>query len=300
MRIACGVALLALSAGAASRPFVGEGNAVITRGTEAEAGRIATEKATGQALMLALGREEPALLTGGREHITSSRVLEQSVDGNILTIKVEVQVEPEALRRAFPRGAAQGVAGQRVLVLATEQLDGAHLGWTDHAFAAQGAGVTSTVKTTMVQVTEDMGACEAAVSEAFRAGGFEVIDPEVLEGKVTARTAAQVMNLSNGEAQKTARVAGAELVVVVTGRASLTTVPEAARAGMVSGQASVVARVVRVKDGRVLGSSSVTGAQLHVDSLTARAMALSSAAGRVAQDLIEKLNSYTPVGEHGK
>jgi len=136
------------------------------------------------------------------------------------------------------------------------------------------------------------------VAESFRASGFEIIDPQVLEGKVAPRTAAQAMNLSNGEAQKTARVAGADLVVVVTGRSSITTVPDAARAGMVSGQGSVVARVLRVKDGRLLGSVTRHAAQLHVDGPTAGVMALSSAAGQASAELIEKLN--TSLGEHGQ
>jgi hypothetical protein len=301
VRIAWCVGIIAVSAAAAPRPFLGEGNAVIVQGGEVEAQRIATEKATADALMKALGREEPGLVTGGRELVTASRVVSQQVDGAILIVQVEVQVDPAALSRAFGGRTAPAAGGKRVLVLATDQLGPAeYLGWTDHAFGSGGGAVTSTAKTTVLQVTQDLGASEAALADAFRAAGFEVLDAHVLEGKVAARPAAQVLNLSNAEAQKLARLAGVDLVVVATGRASVTTVPDAARAGMVSGQGAVVARVMRVKDGRILGSSTRTAAQVHVDVVTARALALSSAATQASAELLEKLSSNTSPGEQGK
>jgi hypothetical protein len=60
---------------------------------------------------------------------------------------------------------------------------------------------------------------------------------------------------------------------------------------MHSGQANVVARLVRVRDGKVLASTTQHAAQVHIDVETARLNALNEAARLAADELTKKLDN---------
>ena len=79
------------------------------------------------------------------------------------------------------------------------------------------------------------------------------------------------------------------MVIMVTGKALTTQSEVVNQAGMHSGQGNVVARAIRVRDGRVLASSTQHSAQLHIDLPTARLLALNDAAKLASTELVRKM-----------
>jgi hypothetical protein len=188
---------------------------------------------------------------------------------------------------AKPSVGLEGQGGRRVLILATEQL-GPHrvFGWTDLVW---GPGVIHT-KTTVVREVTEMGGVEAALAEGFSGAGFDVIDPQVLRGKLSPRPAFEVLDLSLGQAEAIAKRSDADFVVIAKGTAQLAY--HASLGGqMQSGQGNVVARLVRVRDGKVVASTTQHAAQVHIDADTARLNAIDEAARMAAEALTRKLNS---------
>ena len=62
-----------------------------------------------------------------------------------------------------------------------------------------------------------------------------------------------------------------------------------AGSGMQSGQGNVVARLIRVRDGKVIGATTQHAAEVHIDADTARLNAINSAARLAAETLTRKL-----------
>ncbi len=221
-------------------------------------------------------------------------VLAENVDGNVLTVEISAEVDGDAIaatlgphRAVHPIAAApatgNAIGGKRVLVLATEQL-GPHqvFGWTDVAFGPSGFST----KTTAMRVVNEMGGMEATLGGEFGNAGFDVIDPHVLHGRLAARPAFEVLDLSTGDARSIAQKSDADLVIVAKGVAQIAgTLGE-----MSSGQANVVARLIRVRDGKVLATATEHAAQVHIDPATARIQALDEATRMAATSLVRKIN----------
>jgi hypothetical protein len=234
-------------------------------------------------------------------YIPSSTVVTENQDGTIYSVEVTVDVDRDAVLAALGgrRGARQvraqyangsdAVAGKRVLILATEQLGPNHLiAWTDYVWHW---GVGGSAKTTVMQEDNTMGGIEAVMSDGFTNAGFHVVDPQVLKGKLAPKPAFRVLDLSTDVARNVAEKSDADLVVVVKGVAKDAYHETLAAGGMHSGQANVVARLVRVKDGKVLASSTQHAAQVHIDLDTARLNALNEAARLAAAELTQKINA---------
>jgi hypothetical protein len=239
--------------------------------------------------------------------VPKSSVNDESVDGTILEVEVTADIDLEGLQTAIggKRGAAtvrtratasDGPTGKRVLILATEQL-GPHqvFGWTDYVWSASyghhGASFSGSSHTTMVKVNTEMGGIEAVMGDAFSGAGYSVIDVNVLKGKLAPKAAMEVLDLSPSAGRSIADKADADLVVIVKGVAKDAYHETIAESGMHSGQANVVARLVRVRDGKVLGASTQHAAQIHIDLDTARLNALNEAAKMAAQELTRKLDN---------
>jgi hypothetical protein len=230
--------------------------------------------------------------------IPGSRVLNEDIDGNVLEVEVAVEVDMDALQIALGgrRGIAQararsgggaGLGGKKVLILATEKLGpNVIFGWTDVVW---GWGYGSS-KTTMMREVTEMGGIEAVMSDGFNGAGFHVVDPHVLKGILTPRPAFEVLDMSSGLGRQIAEKGDADLVVIAKGEATNAHHSTVAAAGMYSGQANVVARLVRVRDGKVLASSTQHAAQVHIDEKTARLNALNEAARMAASELTKKID----------
>ena len=145
-------------------------------------------------------------------------------------------------------------------------------------------------KTTVVREVNEMGGIEATVAEVFGGAGFHVVDPQVLRGKLAPKPAFEVLDLSAGEARQIAQRSDADYVVIAKGTAQLAYHADLAGSGMQSGQGNVVARLVRVRDGKVMSSTTQHAAEVHIDADTARLNAINAAAKLAAETLTRKLS----------
>ena len=303
--------LLAVRAEARRATVAAEGHAVIVAGNRA----LARSQAIAGALRAAVAQVAGSVGAAGdgddtaTDHavydraaafVPRSTVVSEDVDGNIFQVQISADVDvdalkvalgdrrsPAAARAAVGGNAGEKLDGKRVLILATEQL-GPHrvFGWTDVVWTP---GVIQT-KTTVVREVNEMGGIEATVAEVFGGAGFHVVDPAVLRGKLAPKPAFEVLDLSSGEARQIAQRSDADYVVIAKGTAQLAYHADLAGAGMQSGQGNVVARLVRVRDGKVVGSTTQHAAEVHLDAETARLNAINSAARLAAETLTRKLS----------
>src|SRR5262249_35159434 len=135
------------------------------------------------------------------------------------------------------------------------------------------------------------GGLEATLSDGFSNAGFDVIDPHVLHGKLAPKPAIEALNLATSAAVSIAKKSDADLVVIAKGTAHLADHAALGDSGMLSGQGNVVARVIRVRDGKVLASTTQHAAQVHIDADTARANAVNEAAKMATSALTPKLDN---------
>ncbi len=310
------LSLVAARAHARATTVSAEGHAVIVGGNRA----VARSHAIAAALRSAVGQVAGTLggAADGDDAVTNhavydraaafvprSTVVSEDVDGNIYQVQLSADVDVDALKRALgdrrtpaaarAGGAAGGelrnsdsvIDGKRVLVLATEQL-GPHrvFGWTDVVWTP---GVIHT-KTTVVREVNEMGGIEATLSEVFGGAGFHVVDPQVLRGKLTPKPAFEMLDLSAGEARQIAQKSDADYVVIAKGTAQLAYHADLAGSGMQSGQGNVVARLIRVRDGKVIASTTQHAAEVHIDADTARLNAINAAARLAGEALTRKLS----------
>jgi hypothetical protein len=301
--VACSLLVAAAPALARTRQVAVSGNAVVVgapRQARSQAVAVALRKAV-EEVAVALGgpREgesaaaDHALYERAPAFVRSSLVTNESVDGTIMTIDLQADVDADQVAQvigatggAHRRAAASSdsLGGKRVLVLATEQL-GPHqiFGWTDIVWGPGGLAT----KTTAFHVDSSMGSMESTFADGFTGAGFSVVDPHVLRGHLQPRPAFQVLDLSAGEARQIAQKSDADLVVVAKGVALI----GAGVGEMVSGQANVVARLIRIRDGKVLASTTQHAAQVHIDAATARLQALDAATRQAADELVKKINA---------
>ena len=308
--LAC--AVISAPAWAKKQPVSASGQAVVVGGNA----QLARSQAINSALRRAVG-DVVAQLGGPAEgddatidqnvyqraaaFIPSSTVVTENQDGTIYSVNLSVDVDRDAVLAALGgrRGEKQlraqyasggdALSGKRVIILATEQLGPNKLiAWTDYVWHW---GVGGSAKTTVMQEDNSMDSIETVMADNFTNAGFKVVDPQVLKGKLAPRPAFRALDLSTQVARNIAEKSDADLVVVVKGVAKDAYHETIAASGMHSGQANVVARLVRVKDGKVLASSTQHAAQIHIDLDTARLNALTEAARMAAAELTQKINA---------
>lgn len=226
--------------------------------------------------------------------VPRSMVASEEEDGNVEEVEVTVEIDVDAVQvalggrrsaavaRARAEGSGVDLGGKRVLILATEQL-GPHqiVAWTDWVWGSS--------KTTALKVNNELGNLEAAMADGFTNAGFHVVDPHVLKGRLQPKPQFEALDLSAQTGRAIAEKSDADLVVIVKGVAKDAVHETLVEGGLHSGQANVVARLVRVRDGKVLATSTQHAAQVHIDLDTARSNALDEAARLAAQELTKKL-----------
>jgi len=286
------------------------GQAVIVKGNaqaaEAQAAAAAYRSAVEQVAGTLGGPKEgddsvvdQALYERAGAFVTNSALINRKVDASILLLELSVEIEADAVQQALGgrRGAAhalgaaakatEDLGGKRVLILATEQLGPQKIfGWRDIVFTPS---VIAT-KTTMVRQVTEMGGIEATFSDGFSGAGFNVVDLHVLRGKLTPRPAFEKLDMSDDAGRQIAQKSDADLVVVAKGVAQINS-SIALGSGMRSGQANVVARLIRVRDGKVLATTTQHAAQVHIDNDTAMLNAVNEAARLAAGELVKKVSN---------
>ena len=283
------------------------GEAIVVKNQRAQAEQAAVDRALHEAvtqMVQSLGGPaegedaavDAAIFARIDPFIVSHRIASQNSDGNVLEVEVAVEINRDALSAALGKhkrsSAKQGQ--RRVLILATEQLAPDEIfGWTDYVFGAHvgpnGVSVKESSKTKMFKAHRETGGVEATMSGGFTSAGFRVVDLDTLRGKLAPKPAVEVLDLSAPQARSIANKADADFVVVVKGVAQTVRHEMVSQAGMHSGQANVVARFIRVRDGRVMASSTQHAAQVHIDLETAKLNALNEAARLATVELTQKI-----------
>jgi hypothetical protein len=217
----------------------------------------------------------------------------ETVEGNVLRVEVTGSID-DALITASIAGRKRATSAptpapeqhKRLLVLATEQLGPSIvIAWTDTLFSNSSTSNHLSSKTSAFEVRNESGGMEAAVSDAFSGAGYQVVDVNVLKGKLSAKRSLEFTNLTNDSASSIASKADADYVVIIKGSSRIATSGALADGEMSSGQANATGRLIRVSDGKVMASATEHAAQVHIDSQTALQGALNEAAKLVAEKL---------------
>jgi hypothetical protein len=197
-------------------------------------------------------------------------------------------VDPPAAGADHP-DATPPLGNKRVLLLITEQNgnDIVHA-WTDVVWTPFAVGVRT--GTPEFRAVNELGVVEATLSDKMTDAGFNVVDANVLKGRMGPPARFEKI-LGDDEARAVALHSCADLVLVAKGVGRIAAAPALAGSGMLSGQANVTARLIRVADGVVIASAAEHAAQVHIDADTARMNALSEAAKLVATKITGRANA---------
>ncbi len=174
------------------------------------------------------------------------------------------------------------------------------LGWTGISYpaAAQSSGNTVILliseqnidgpKAAWWASEVDLSASEAAIAGKLMAEGYRVLEPSALDQVVKKDKAFRVVDIGGGQSIELAKLARADFVVAGKAVASAGgTVPSSS---LRSCYGNLTVKVVRVKDGEVIGYLDATGSAVHTDVITGGKEALGKAAESMAQKIADVLN----------
>ena len=126
---------------------------------------------------------------------------------------------------------------------------------------------------------------ESVVMAAFKAKGFNVVDPNYLRKTVTAPDAKAAWSGNYDVAGRVGRKLGAEVVIV--GQAISTRAPNTiAGSDLLSVSSSINATAVKAATGEVLAQASGQGTAAHINEVAALQQSMQKASEKVADSLI--------------
>ncbi len=135
----------------------------------------------------------------------------------------------------------------------------------------------------------DLSATEAAIARRLIARGYEIIDPSVMDNIIKQKPAFRYTDLSNEKPIELGNLSGADYVIV--GKAVASAGSKVISSNLTSYFANISARLVRVKDGKIIGYLSSSGKSVHMDPITGGKNALIKAADNLAPKIINILNN---------
>ncbi|MCP4042360.1 MAG: hypothetical protein GY731_10465 [Gammaproteobacteria bacterium] len=135
---------------------------------------------------------------------------------------------------------------------------------------------------------EQPSQAETTLMRAFQQRGFRVIDPATLRSNITQAKGLRMLEGDDKAAAAVGLKHGAQYSIV--GNAiSKNAGAKLYGTQLQSIQATLTARLIRNGDARVIGSSSATAAQAHIDEVQGGAMAIEKAAKQLAADLLARI-----------
>ncbi len=138
-------------------------------------------------------------------------------------------------------------------------------------------------------ITTSLGLVENHFADAFLHTGFEVIDHQVLSGKITIDAPLRIPSPNNQQAAQIGELFDADFVLI--GKAVATTTGNIADVQIVSAHATTSVRVVAVKTAEIIASGSEDGTGVHSNNQVAGSKALKASAEKLADKLIKAINS---------
>jgi hypothetical protein len=134
----------------------------------------------------------------------------------------------------------------------------------------------------------DLSATEAVIAQKVIEAGFEVLEPQQLEGAIKKDKAFRTLDMSEKDSLKMGNLSKADYLFM--GKAVASSGGAVPQSSMRSCFANLSAKLIRVKDSKVLAYLDAAGNSVHTDMITGGREALASAASNMAPKLIEALN----------
>jgi hypothetical protein len=134
----------------------------------------------------------------------------------------------------------------------------------------------------------DLSTTESKLAQNLIAAGFEVLEPSSLNKVIQQDKAFRLVDFSDELTVKLGNLSKADFVIV--GKAIASSGGNVPQSSMISCFANITAKVIRVKDGKVIGYLDASGSSAHMDRITGGREALNSAAQDLADKAINVLN----------
>lgn len=259
--------------------FSGNGSAIVIEGDQSRAEKLAHQSALRKAVSQAIesviqkGTKEELqyqvkksdLLKEPYPYLINQKIIESTVEGKLLTVSLEIQVDSEALIRFLGR---QGILAERIEEQKRKELP-----------------------LIMVLVGEEINGkehrpsfCGAMVTKTLLHEGFSLVDEEAIKQSIQHDKAVQ--SLLRGNQKAAAAMAlqyGAG--IVITGRAIVT------KSGLKSGAmqvygANVTLQALHADSGEIFASAIGDGSYPHVNMITGSQKAVEEATQKALRSLL--------------
>lgn len=138
----------------------------------------------------------------------------------------------------------------------------------------------------VVLSSTSLGVAENVLIEFFRAKGFDFVDRQALAGQIEIADPLTLVN-DKERIKKIANLTDAQ--VVIFGQAQARTTGEVQ--GIYSGQANISLRALKTDTGEIIAATNAHAAVPFVDPSTANTKALSEAAKKISQKLMDQILS---------
>jgi hypothetical protein len=135
----------------------------------------------------------------------------------------------------------------------------------------------------------DLSATEAIIANKLIQSGFEIVEPQKLEGVIKKERAFRRIDLAEKDSIKLANLGKAEYLLL--GKAVASAGGRVPQSNMYSCFANLTAKLVRVKDGKVLAYLEAAGSSAHLDVISGGREALVKASRDLAPKIIAALNN---------
>ncbi len=139
-----------------------------------------------------------------------------------------------------------------------------------------------------VDAEVDLSVTESAIAEKLIAGGYEVIDPSLMNNIIRQRPALHYRDLSDEKSIELANLSGAGYVIA--GKAIASVGSRVLSSNLFSYFSNISAKLIRVKDGKIIAYLDTSGKSAHMDSVTGGKEALHKAAVDLAIKVVNILD----------
>ncbi len=133
----------------------------------------------------------------------------------------------------------------------------------------------------------DLSTTEATVAKKLIEQGFDILEPSNLSKVIKQDKAFRLVDISEEKSVKLGNLAKADYVLL--GKAIASSGSKIPQSSMISCFANVTARLIRVKDGKVIGYLDASGNSAHMDAITGGREALSNSGEDLAIKITDAL-----------
>ena len=214
------------------------------------------------------------IFSKSKGYVRKYKVLSEKEDSGAWVVRIEAEVASGNLDKDLQGVLAvlQAKNMPRVLLMITEQNVGSQ------GNAAWWAGESS--------YGIDMGAVENTFIDTWGPKGFEFVDRQALQGKLSVGGALSD-NPTNAEVKEFASKTGAEVVVI--GKALANDVGSIMGTAMRSIRANISIRALNLDNGSILATATNTATVGHIDATTGGTQALQNVSRKAADALLSKI-----------